>query len=497
MEGVWRGLEFLFVAAVALGGGCRAKSARERLKAPKQQQSTQTNNTVNPLSPLSQELGAVDEQGINFDRLPYRAKAGWLAWVPGLGRRAKRRAAAEAVVLDMGTYERVAPPAAAAPATASAPAAQSPVAGAAVAGAAAGAGGAARGASKLSREGAAAGGAGSKPGAAQPQKPPQQQQPAAPPPPPARLHLIQVLPHALAGRALVFGNRLALKADEWAAVEPPYFAAPATFEAALGDPGMNSALGSPGGAGASGGGGGGAAGDGSERGAGGAGAGALAAAPSAHHIGRAPLPPVTVVFAKALGLPASRGDLARCEALLTECARACLAAAPGRGAALAGAAAGGATGATGAPLPPAGYLVRVQEGDLRYMLAFAHPVAALEWCLLMQVRLRGRGVCVWAVCGGGASAGFVRGVASSACCPATTPAKPPKERKCHTDTNTSATNARRPNKRFKFAPIQTNIQTKHGTESGDVPAVAAPRARGPRVPPRGRRLWAHRLQVGV
>ncbi|WIA10689.1 hypothetical protein OEZ85_010869 [Tetradesmus obliquus] len=31
-----------------------------------------------------------------------------------------------------------------------------------------------------------------------------------------------------------------------------------------------------------------------------------------------------------------------------------------------------------------GYLCRVQEGDLRFMVAFASPVAALEWCLVVQ-----------------------------------------------------------------------------------------------------------------
>jgi hypothetical protein len=34
---------------------------------------------------------------------------------------------------------------------------------------------------------------------------------------------------------------------------------------------------------------------------------------------------------------------------------------------------------------PGGYLVRVQEGDLKYMVAFGNSVAALEWCLLTQV----------------------------------------------------------------------------------------------------------------
>jgi hypothetical protein len=31
-----------------------------------------------------------------------------------------------------------------------------------------------------------------------------------------------------------------------------------------------------------------------------------------------------------------------------------------------------------------GYLCRVQEGDLRFMVAFASPAAALEWCLVVQ-----------------------------------------------------------------------------------------------------------------
>jgi hypothetical protein len=32
-----------------------------------------------------------------------------------------------------------------------------------------------------------------------------------------------------------------------------------------------------------------------------------------------------------------------------------------------------------------GYLCRVQEGDMKFMVAFASPVTALEWCLLVQV----------------------------------------------------------------------------------------------------------------
>jgi hypothetical protein len=34
-----------------------------------------------------------------------------------------------------------------------------------------------------------------------------------------------------------------------------------------------------------------------------------------------------------------------------------------------------------------GYLCRVQEGDMKFMVAFADPLTALEWCLLVQVRL--------------------------------------------------------------------------------------------------------------
>lgn len=32
-----------------------------------------------------------------------------------------------------------------------------------------------------------------------------------------------------------------------------------------------------------------------------------------------------------------------------------------------------------------GYLARQQEGELKYMLAFASPARALEWALLLQV----------------------------------------------------------------------------------------------------------------
>lgn len=41
-----------------------------------------------------------------------------------------------------------------------------------------------------------------------------------------QLHLVQVLPACLAGRALVWGNALALKPEEWGTVDAPYFAAP-------------------------------------------------------------------------------------------------------------------------------------------------------------------------------------------------------------------------------------------------------------------------------
>ncbi len=40
---------------------------------------------------------------------------------------------------------------------------------------------------------------------------------------------------------------------------------------------------------------------------------------------------------------------------------------------------------------PGGYLVRVQEGDLKFMVCFASPVGALEFCLIMQVGARGYG----------------------------------------------------------------------------------------------------------
>jgi len=32
-----------------------------------------------------------------------------------------------------------------------------------------------------------------------------------------------------------------------------------------------------------------------------------------------------------------------------------------------------------------GYLCRVQEGDMKFMVVFASPVTALEWCVLVQV----------------------------------------------------------------------------------------------------------------
>lgn len=33
---------------------------------------------------------------------------------------------------------------------------------------------------------------------------------------------------------------------------------------------------------------------------------------------------------------------------------------------------------------PGSYLVRAQEGDLKYMAAFTSPAAAAEWCLTVQ-----------------------------------------------------------------------------------------------------------------
>lgn len=38
---------------------------------------------------------------------------------------------------------------------------------------------------------------------------------------------------------------------------------------------------------------------------------------------------------------------------------------------------------------PAGYLCRQQEQCMRFMLAFSQPTRALEWCLMMQVRVAG------------------------------------------------------------------------------------------------------------
>lgn len=33
---------------------------------------------------------------------------------------------------------------------------------------------------------------------------------------------------------------------------------------------------------------------------------------------------------------------------------------------------------------PGSYLVRAQEGDLKYMAAFTSPAAAAEWCMTLQ-----------------------------------------------------------------------------------------------------------------
>lgn len=35
-------------------------------------------------------------------------------------------------------------------------------------------------------------------------------------------------------------------------------------------------------------------------------------------------------------------------------------------------------------LVPGGYMVRAQEGELRYVLTFTSPSAAIEWCLVVQ-----------------------------------------------------------------------------------------------------------------
>lgn len=50
-----------------------------------------------------------------------------------------------------------------------------------------------------------------------------------------------------------------------------------------------------------------------------------------------------------------------------------------------------------------GYLCRVQEGDMKFMVAFASPVTALEWCLVVQVRCCCGCCCFW-VSGGCCSA---------------------------------------------------------------------------------------------
>ena len=59
-----------------------------------------------------------------------------------------------------------------------------------------------------------------------------------------------------------------------------------------------------------------------------------------------------------------------------------------------------------------GYLCRVQEGDLKFMVAFANPVVALEWCLLVQVRFLDLRCCALACWAAGATACMLVGNSS-------------------------------------------------------------------------------------
>jgi hypothetical protein len=45
-----------------------------------------------------------------------------------------------------------------------------------------------------------------------------------------------------------------------------------------------------------------------------------------------------------------------------------------------------------------GYLCREQEGELKYMLAFRDSARAVEWCLLVQVRLQYIALRQWQLC---------------------------------------------------------------------------------------------------
>lgn len=84
------------------------------------------------------------------------------------------------------------------------------------------------------------------------------------------------------------------------------------------------------------------------------------------------LPDVTVVFISVASASSfvskhSQQEVRALHRLLLRCMRQQLALAPGGD----------------------GYMCRTQDGDLKYMAAFAAPHRAVQWCLLVQVRVLG------------------------------------------------------------------------------------------------------------
>ncbi|KXZ47811.1 hypothetical protein GPECTOR_32g423 [Gonium pectorale] len=254
-----------------------------------------------------EELGAVDHNGMNFKKL----NAIQPPWYSCLKRKSARNPD-EALILDMGEYTHC------------------------------------PGSKRLPLFSVDASTAPATPGAG-----------GAPPPGqrskgPERLRLYQVAPPALVGRAKAFGNKVTLK-DEWVCSDQPYFSAPGTLDAPLGNVD-----------------------------------------------GPVLLPPITMVFAivengKAFSAKFRR-DARRVHDLIAACIRACLrccgaGAAPGGAAGAISAAAVAAAAAlqasdltvgAGGARGGGGYLCRMQDGDLKYMVAFATPQAAVEWSLLLQ-----------------------------------------------------------------------------------------------------------------
>ncbi|EFJ44638.1 hypothetical protein VOLCADRAFT_95039 [Volvox carteri f. nagariensis] len=136
----------------------------------------------------------------------------------------------------------------------------------------------------------------------------------------AVIRVFQILSPSLVGRAKVFGNKLALR-DEWRCSDDPYLAAPGTLKVPLGP------------------------------------ADIVAPNPTS-------MPYITMAFAIVEGAKEFAGkhrqDVQRVSDMCTACIRACLRVVCG------------------------GYMCRSQDGELKYMVAFACPESAVEWAVLLQ-----------------------------------------------------------------------------------------------------------------